>query len=139
VQLLGAFANPCLQLYRHFAQLFFSLLALADVGMRYNDAVSERGDNHAEPALFLRRMAGVFQAETGQAAGQHRLDAVEGALGAVRWRTGACLADGQVIGADLHMRYRLAGFNAVFRSKSLPGLVDGDDDSLAVEHGNFSA
>src|SRR5262249_56624034 len=83
-------------------------------------------------ALILRRVAGIFECEIGTGAVQHRLNALQRRpYLAVALLLGPA-ADVKIIDAHAVGKSRAA----VFSRETFPGLVDCDDVSVPVEHGD---
>ena len=112
-----------------------------DVGVRDHHAAgvpAEGGDAEAEPALFGGRVAGVLQIEAGQPSSEHSQDAGKRGFGLGSGRRArGFLADRQVARSHARAGCRLPGLGSVLFGKALPRFVDGDDDAVAVQHGDL--
>src|SRR5262249_7102078 len=108
-----------------------------DVGVCDDNSAAlatQRRYRHQEPALLARRVAGIFNCEIGARAVQHRLNASQRRLYLAITPLLSAAADVQVI--DAHAVGNDCA--AVFSRETFPGLVDGDDVSIPVEHGDVS-
>ena len=134
------FAHQRVALLPHQSKACLGTPDLGDVGMRDDHAIvrilPQRHHHHDEPALLVRRMAGIFKAEDGPAAFQNGLDAIARFQCVIGRETVACFARGEVVGADFGMCRRLAGFDAIFQRKASPGIIDLANCPVAIHHGD---
>jgi hypothetical protein len=124
------------QLRRRVAQGHFRAHAHGDVGVADHHRRRRAGGAraiHQEPAFLRRRVTGIFHHERRRGAGEQGRHALERLAG-----VGVALprrrpAHGEIIRADRHGG-RMA---VVLAREALPFLVDGDDRSRGVDHGDF--